>query len=214
MIGRDFHHTQGKDMVFIESEEDMVPKDYYIEFVPIKKERRYHVFKGNVIAATYKYGGERDGKGKYCRNHSTGWKFSSCKMEPKIAGLAIKAVEAVGLDFGAVDIIIGEDDKAYVLEVNTAPGLIEKRAKDYAEAIKAFKEDRVEYQDVDFSLIDEYRQEKHPRVQNVWVERETTSRTPRWRVNRTSWEYTIVTAESDEDVWDMINISQIVRLIV
>jgi D-alanine-D-alanine ligase-like ATP-grasp enzyme len=37
---------------------------------------------------------------------------------------AQKAVNALGLDFGAVDIIYnGHEDKYYVLEVNTAPGM-------------------------------------------------------------------------------------------
>ena len=35
----------------------------------------------------------------------------------------MKAMEAVGLDFGAVDVVITEDGTPYVLEINTAPEL-------------------------------------------------------------------------------------------
>jgi D-alanine-D-alanine ligase-like ATP-grasp enzyme len=33
----------------------------------------------------------------------------------------VNAVVALGLDFGAVDLLIGDDGQTYVLEVNTAP---------------------------------------------------------------------------------------------
>ena len=46
---------------------------------------------------------------------------------------ATKAVAALGLDFGAVDVIYNEKyGRAYVLEVNTAPGLGEGIAIMYA----------------------------------------------------------------------------------
>jgi glutathione synthase/RimK-type ligase-like ATP-grasp enzyme len=50
--------------------------------------------------------------------------------------LAIKAVAALGLDFGAVDVILGRDGQFYVLEVNTACGLEERTADKYVEAFK------------------------------------------------------------------------------
>jgi hypothetical protein len=51
---------------------------------------------------------------------------------------AKKALESTGLAFGAVDVIFNEhQNRAYVLEVNTAPGLEERTAEAYA---KAFKE--------------------------------------------------------------------------
>jgi glutathione synthase/RimK-type ligase-like ATP-grasp enzyme len=48
----------------------------------------------------------------------------------------LAAVSALGLDFGAVDIIWNErEDKCYVLEVNTAPGLQGSTLENYANAI-------------------------------------------------------------------------------
>jgi glutathione synthase/RimK-type ligase-like ATP-grasp enzyme len=51
---------------------------------------------------------------------------------------ALKALEATGLAFGAVDVIWNQhENKAYVLEINTAPGLEERTAVEYAKAFQA-----------------------------------------------------------------------------
>jgi len=65
------------------------------------------------------------------RNHNNGWafvensvSFPSAESKEEVCREAIAAVDCCGLDFGAVDVVLGkEDEKAYVLEVNTAPGL-------------------------------------------------------------------------------------------
>ena len=49
--------------------------------------------------------------------------------------LAKKAVEALGLDFGGVDVIKDSDGKWYVLEVNSAPGLNQPNLKRWADEI-------------------------------------------------------------------------------
>jgi D-alanine-D-alanine ligase-like ATP-grasp enzyme len=52
--------------------------------------------------------------------------------------LGVAAVAAVGLDFGAVDIIWNQtQDRCYVLEINTAPGLCNTTCQKYAEAFTA-----------------------------------------------------------------------------
>ena len=58
-------------------------------------------------------------------NHSGGYIFARNSFTvPSTAGsLGIAAVKALGLDFGAVDIIEDAEGKLYVLEVNTANGL-------------------------------------------------------------------------------------------
>jgi glutathione synthase/RimK-type ligase-like ATP-grasp enzyme len=48
-------------------------------------------------------------------------------------------VKACGLDFGAVDVIWNEtQQKAYVLEINTAPGLEGQTVDDYVTFFKEF----------------------------------------------------------------------------
>ena len=45
-------------------------------------------------------------------------------------------IKALKLDFGAVDIIRAKNGKLYVLEVNTAPGLEERKLQIYADYFK------------------------------------------------------------------------------
>lgn len=93
-----------------------------------RREWRIHVFKGHIIHAQVKR--RRNGYQELpeyredVRNHSTGWIYATENMNPNQAVLrnSLLAVQAMGLDFGAVDVISYRDD-AWVLEVNTAPGL-------------------------------------------------------------------------------------------
>lgn len=61
------------------------------------------------------------------RNHSTGWIYATenLNVPQQVQNSAIQAVAALGLDFGAVDIVYkGRTNfDIFVLEVNTAPGL-------------------------------------------------------------------------------------------
>lgn len=65
------------------------------------------------------------------RNYDNGWVFAtqnvvyaSAAIETSVKEQAIAAVRGLSLDFGAVDICVNKQgDTAYVLEVNTAPGL-------------------------------------------------------------------------------------------
>ena len=51
---------------------------------------------------------------------------------------AIKAVQALGLDFGGVDIVETPDGTGYVIEVNTACGLHGTTITKYCEAINKY----------------------------------------------------------------------------
>lgn len=73
------------------------------------------------------------------RNHANGWIYARDAIdEPNAMVLeqAKLAITALGLDFGAVDIIWNQHRQmAYVLEVNTAPGLEGTTLIKYADAI-------------------------------------------------------------------------------
>jgi len=74
------------------------------------------------------------------RSNRKGWKFSSIKIvniNTALKNVAIKSVEAIGLDFGAVDCAISNDGKPYIIEVNTGPGLKGTAFDKYVEAFKA-----------------------------------------------------------------------------
>lgn len=94
-----------------------------------RKEYRLHVFKGEIILQQQKRRrrdlAEGEGVDEDVRNHDGGWVFTVNNVIPsqKTQKAAIAAVEALGLDFGAVDIIeVNRTKKPYVLEVNTACG--------------------------------------------------------------------------------------------
>lgn len=93
----------------------------FTKFVPNTVEYRIHVIGGSVVAAHRKVGGTDEG----VRNTANGWLFSRVASPPRdVAAQAIACVAALGLDFAAVDVLFcTDDDRAYVLETNTAPGI-------------------------------------------------------------------------------------------
>lgn len=112
----------------------------YVKYIKKKHEYRVHVFKGKVIDIQQKR--KRTGHEEIdykVRTHAGGWVFcrSEINPSPSCTAASINAVRALGLDFGAVDVIWNEHyKKAYVLEVNTAPGLEGTTIQNYVKAIK------------------------------------------------------------------------------
>jgi glutathione synthase/RimK-type ligase-like ATP-grasp enzyme len=103
-----------------------------------KHEYRVHVFRGQVIDIQMKR--RRNGAlgGTGIRNHANGWVYTRAEIAPpeELLLSSIKAVQLLNLDFGAVDIghrII--DNKFFVFEVNTAPGLEGTTLDKYSKAI-------------------------------------------------------------------------------
>lgn len=114
----------------------------YVEYKKKRDEFRVHVFKGEVIDTQQKkkrtQANRPDTFNTAIRNHSNGWVYCRNNIEPDIFrdALAILAVKAIGLDFGAVDIIYNaHEQQNYVLEVNSAPGLEGETLNKYIEAI-------------------------------------------------------------------------------
>ena len=69
---------------------------------------------------------EADLPDRIVRSNKRGWKFSSIRPNNVNNGLrnaAIAAVAAMGLDFGAVDCALGQNDAPWVIEINSGPGL-------------------------------------------------------------------------------------------
>lgn len=71
------------------------------------------------------------------RSNKKGWKFSHIKtIDDNLKNEAIKALKALKLDFGAVDCCIDVNNKPYIIEINTGPGLEETPFKTYVDAFK------------------------------------------------------------------------------
>jgi hypothetical protein len=135
---------EGNGIVLSNSENPLVFAPLYTRGVEIKREVRIHIFKGGVIDFTQKKKmsserREQEGIGEVdllVRNHHRGWVFARADVAlPEDAkSAAISAVEELGLDFGAVDVVITPQDAAKVLEVNTAPGLQGTTLENYKNA--------------------------------------------------------------------------------
>lgn len=78
-----------------------------------------------------------DGANMMIRSNRLGWKFKRVKSLPKdVEAQAISACKVLGLDFGAVDMCTDASGKAWVIEVNTGPGLEESTFTAYVEVLK------------------------------------------------------------------------------
>lgn len=113
----------------------------YVEYVRKTKEFRVHVFCGEAIAVQEKRresDNEQTADQKLIRNRDNGWVFCVNDIQEPAAlrELAVAACRAVGLDFGAVDMIQSKRGEVYVLEINTRPGIESPTVLDaYANAI-------------------------------------------------------------------------------
>lgn len=140
IVGRPDQHTQGRGFWLCRTPEEvrqaMRGKTYrngkrkkaathfmeYISKERAPREYRVHIFKGKSIRISEKI---FDGPNSY----TTGKPRHEVRHVRKAAK---KALEAVGLDFGAVD-ILANDSECWVLEVNAAPGLGGSMPKLYAD---------------------------------------------------------------------------------
>lgn len=124
----------GKGIVIARAESDLVAAPLYTQYVKKSAEYRVHVFLGKVVAVQQKRkraGIVQTKDQALIRNAANGWVYASNNVvfasrtcEAVVRALAIKAVAALLLDIGAVDVIVSkEEDAVYVLEINTAPGL-------------------------------------------------------------------------------------------
>lgn len=103
----------------------------YVEYIPKSAEYRIHVgfIDGtpHVIDVTRKIRDpERTPTNWEVRNHNNGFIFARNNVNPPadVIDFSIRAVSDLGLCFGAVDVVWNEHrQRAYVLEVNTAPGI-------------------------------------------------------------------------------------------
>ena len=131
----------GKGIVIANTIEELVAAPLYVKYFKKSHEYRIHVFNGKVIDAVKKR--KRNGVteyNKWVRVHGNGWVFcrNDVVLSESLKTLAINAVKALGLDFGAVDIVSKTNGEAKVLEVNTAPALEGTTLVSYTNAIKEY----------------------------------------------------------------------------
>ena len=124
-----------------DTEAELQDAPLYTKFIAKTAEYRVHIFNGQMIDFVQKkrVSTERrdDTFNPYISSMEHGWVFTRTEVPevPSIIRLAQAAVSALGLDFGAVDIIMFEG-RSYVLEVNTAPGLAGTTLVKYGNALR------------------------------------------------------------------------------
>ena len=132
-LARKRRHAKGKDIVVCKDSKDVGRvlfqdrHDFFSVFIPTETEFRVWLFQDKAFAIqekVYKGPGEYAG---FLRNNRFGFRF---EKRDNLRGYAhvledqsIKAVKALGLDFGAVDVLLGKDRNYYVLETNTMPAI-------------------------------------------------------------------------------------------
>lgn len=122
--------SEGRGIVIIRNGDTIPRASLYTKGINSLNEYRIHVFRGRVIDYTKKVP-LRDGNINSIKSHTNGWTFArNVEHRDSISNLAISAVAALGLDFGAVDIILEEGSRGKnwwprVLEVNTACGIMD-----------------------------------------------------------------------------------------
>ena len=135
LLGRQIHHTRGLDINLILQRRDdkRNPSDYYIPYIPTNREYRIHVVRDKVISVQGKYLDFPEKAVPHIRNYEHGYRFRtpSLRLKPDRLEAAIKAVSSLGLDFGAVDLIIDDYGVYNILEVNTAPSCSRKTGLAY-----------------------------------------------------------------------------------
>lgn len=146
IVGRPDRHMKGRGFWKCETREDVLKAlkgtkrkkaaTHWMEFIESDHEYRVHIFKGKSIRISEKKAGESGATshGDYITIKPTG----NVKHVRKAAK---KAVKALGLDFGAVDILATED-KCWVLECNSSPGLGGSMPALYAKVFKEWYDNR------------------------------------------------------------------------
>ena len=128
----------GRGIVIASHSNELINAPLYTVKTKHKHEYRVHVFKDKVLDVQMKR--KRNGSlgGSGIRNYNNGWVYARAEIAPpeELLSSSIDAVKLLGLDFGAVD--IGHrliDNKFFVFEVNTAPGLEGTTLDKYSKAI-------------------------------------------------------------------------------
>jgi glutathione synthase/RimK-type ligase-like ATP-grasp enzyme len=143
VLARRIHHQEGRDIVLCMQVADVQQaqrngSEYVVEYIPTRTEYRMHVFNQEIIRSSQKVinlNANPEVFKPWIRNHNSGFVFVNPREQPspstKMA--AIDAVQNTALTFGAVDVIVGDNGRPYVLEINTGPGLVESGLRTYAE---------------------------------------------------------------------------------
>lgn len=152
VVGRLQLTASGGDGILFSSDvpvESLQGCKLFTKYIKKKEEYRVHIAFGKVLFVQKKVLRKTDDNNVpidpklvdwRVRNLANGFFFQKNDINPPedVLEQAKRAIDVSKLDFGAVDVIWNEHDKqAFVLEINTAPGLEGTSVNAYADAFKA-----------------------------------------------------------------------------
>ena len=134
----------GEGIEIVEPGTELPAAPLYVEYVKKEDEYRVHII-GESITTVQRKARDKSNENPnwQVRNHANGFVFVREGVDPPacVRDAATGAIAALGLDFGAVDVIYNrKSGKAYVLEVNTAPGMEGTTIQEYADGFRALLE--------------------------------------------------------------------------
>jgi hypothetical protein len=136
--------NSGRGIVLASTVEEIAPALLYTRYKPKTAEYRVHVFTQlgiiDVQQKRRRNDVERAATSSYIRSHDNGWVF--CRddiiVPDSVRTAAERAVNVLGLDFGAVDIGYDPTYGIAIYEVNTAPGLEGLTLNNYVNAFRSY----------------------------------------------------------------------------
>lgn len=148
VVCRDFlRGHSGAGIHIFPADQDLPDCPLYTQYIKRTSEYRVHVFWDTVLCIQIKLRRRErleEFEDDRIRNLANGWVY--CHAEPSTVPVsvteeAIKSVESLNLDFGAVDVIWNRVHGAFVLEVNTAPGLTGRTLEAYVNKFRQIYEE-------------------------------------------------------------------------
>lgn len=138
----------GRGITVATEVDQLVQAPLYVQYKKKHSEYRVHIFQGTVFHTQRKVRDNNipdESVNWQIRNHDNGFIFqiNSLDIPEDVIDQALKAFNVSGLDFGAVDVIWNQHEgKAYVLEINTAPGLAGTTLEKYQEIFNNYDRER------------------------------------------------------------------------
>lgn len=135
----------GNGIVVAQKEEELVPAKLYTKYVKRKNEFRVVIFRGKIIDACEKRRKKEapDKVNNFIRGTHNGYVFAyqNVVLPEIVKQEALRAMKSLQLDFGSVDVAYNEkQNKAYVFECNTAPGMSSENSPTLKTYSKVFQE--------------------------------------------------------------------------
>jgi glutathione synthase/RimK-type ligase-like ATP-grasp enzyme len=129
VIVRPAKHAQGRNIFYCNTWQELQDAwrkcagGYISEFIMKEREFRVYVVQGRAVAVAEKI---PEDKKAVAWNHARGSTFVNVRWDAWPLQAVRKSIEAFnvsGLDFGGVDVMVDEEGKAFIIEINSAPSL-------------------------------------------------------------------------------------------